>query len=125
MKLEVGMYVRTNRNIGKVTKIYERVDGNMVFDMGIYQYYFTEIKKASYKIVNLLKAGDYVLVEEETGFRKILYIADWEEDETSLRRTFYFAENNNGAPYYEEDIKSIVTKEQFESLVYKVEKEGE
>ncbi len=65
MKLEVGMYVRTNRDIGKATKIYERNDGNMVFNIGIYQYYFTEIIKASHNIIDLIEPLDLLFIDIE------------------------------------------------------------
>ncbi|MDD7592538.1 MAG: hypothetical protein PUJ92_06070 [Bacilli bacterium] len=107
MKLEVGMYVRLKREIGKVTRIYERTDGNMVFDIGRYQYYFTEIKKASYNIIDLIEVGDYV-----NGHR--VEEIDFENEEIFTDSEYYcgIVEFCN--------IKSVITHEQMEQMAYKV-----
>ena len=126
-KLEVGMYVRTKSQIGKVSNIYERIDDNMVFDMGRYQYYFSEIKKASHNIIDLIEVGDYVngyLIDYinltcETPFLR-------SERPYRVDNTLYSTLKEKGRDYnqplhfYNEDIKSVLTKEQFSSREYKV-----
>lgn len=108
MKLEEGMYVRTNE--GKITKIieidkdgFERVD--KCIDFTNYN-----IIKASYNIIDLIEPGDYVngrlvcKIDEEDYLYLIGFDADGNYYEESLR-----------------NIKSIVTKEQFESIEYNLE----
>lgn len=118
MKLEEGMYVRTKK--GMMAKIIskEDVSGSLhkeeivfILDNGNrLALNSRKVIKASHNIIDLIEVGDYVnglvvtriCFDEETGERYLnMYgsISDW----------------NN------EDIKSIVTKEQFESMKYKVE----
>lgn len=125
MKLEVGMYVRYKKfsyskeiKIGKLTNVqFQEVDncsGRQI------------ILKASHNIIDLIEVGDYV-----NG-----YLIDYIDSERRfLRSERPYRENSswykdlieNGKDYNmclhfkEEDIKSIVTKEQFESMSYKVE----
>lgn len=106
MKLEVGMYVRTETGqIGKITNF----DGSMArvdTDKFItYKNFNSEITKASHSIIDLVQVGDYV-----NGL-KVLY---W-TDGTKIIDDGYTTDLNKV------DIKSIVTKEQFESMSYKVE----
>jgi hypothetical protein len=111
MELEVGMYVRTKRDIGKVTDVYERIDGNMVcniaFNTGVYQCYFTEIKEASCCAINLIQVGDYV-----NGLKIIRTNDDYVFAISDEGDTIMFGNDKQ--------IKSIVTKEQFEQMQYKV-----
>lgn len=105
MKLEEGMYVRTNE--GKITKIieidkdgFERVD--KCIDFTNYN-----IIKASYNIIDLIEEGDYV-----NGY-KVKY---------TLKKLLGFEDGQDGDWYMSnENIKSIVTKEQFESIEYSLE----
>ena len=106
MKLEVGMYVRTkNGEIGKIRVIID----NMVF-INTNQYYSTVVK-ASHNLLgndeepSIIGRGDYVNGEEVYG----LY-------EYNGKRYV----DVDRVCYSEEDIKSILTKEQFESMSYKV-----
>lgn len=111
MEIKKGMYIRTKKDdIKKVLDIGEY--------LGIKQYLLNEetmeytidssIIKASFDIIDLLEVGDYV-----NGYRvdsigeKIIYCCeDCYED--------YCIKINK------EDIKSIVTKEQFESIKYRL-----
>lgn len=101
-KLEVGMYVRTNEGIGTVQRIYNnKNDCTVRFKKGHVKKWVT-IFKASYNIIDLIEVGDYVNGYQVTSKDQFLGIGnhDW-----------YIAD-------YE--IKLIVTKEQFESMSYKV-----
>lgn len=110
--LEPNMYVRTkDGDIGKIGVI---IDG-LVF-INTNQYYST-VSKASNNIIDLIKVGDYVNgykvtsiqeVEEPYYPKRLLFV---EEPPDYVLQCF-----NN------EDIKSIVTKEQFESMSYEVGK---
>ena len=115
MKLEVGMYVRTiNGKIWIITS-QKAISGHR-----------KDIIKASYNIIDLIEVGDYL-----NGFK----VSKIERYDTNTiikigNSTFNVLEgekiytpsydNNNG---YEkiEKLKSIVTKEQFESIKYSLE----
>ena len=128
MKLKVGMYVRTNdgyiNKIKKVNQFNVLVYGRDLFgeELNIPN---NEITKASYNIIDILEVGDYL-----NGFK----VSKIERYDTNTiikigNSTFNVLEgekiytpsydNNNG---YEkiEKLKSIVTKEQFEQMTYKV-----
>ena len=123
MKLEVGMYIRTKycgicdeiaiRKIIKIDKINNNwfyIDKNVC---DIYKDYTNKlntvnVEKASFNIIDILEVGDYV-----NGY----YVED-------VLKTFVnvaVGSNYFQSPtIYEKDIKSIVTKEQFESMKYKI-----
>ena len=119
MKLEEGMYVRTNLgNIGKIVEEYTHQNYKVsypepqewVLNTGYVlnealMYNNEDIIKASYNIIDLIEVGDYVNGYEVTSKDQFLGFGnhDW-----------YMLDN---------EIKSIVTKEQFESMSYKVEVE--
>ena len=100
MKLEVGMYVRTiNGKIWIITS-QKAISGHR-----------KDIIKASHNIIDLIEVDDYVngskVQEIGEGYVEI-------EEYSGL---------NNDMPFVvkTEDIKSIVTKEQFESIKYSLE----
>ena len=119
MKLEVGMYIRTKycgicdeiaiRKIIKIDKINNNwfyIDKNVC---DIYKDYTNKlntvnVEKASFNIIDILEVGDYV-----NGY----YVED-------VLKTFVnVAVGSNyfqSLTIYEKDIKSIVTKEQFENI---------
>lgn len=125
MKLEVGMYIRTKycgicdeiaiRKIIKIDKIKNNwfyIDKNVC---DIYKDYTNKlntvnVEKASFNIIDILEVGDYV-----NGY----YVED-------VLKTFVnvaVGSNYFQSPtIYEKDIKSIVTKEQFENMKYGIAK---
>ena len=133
MKLEVGMYVRTeNGIIEKINQIYDRHatdntvvwlngygDGRSVFVDDFEEVKYQSInargfikKEPSNNIIDLIEVGDYVNgykvyeVKEECvmiGFKCTIL------DEDYVTQTVY-----------KNEIKSIVTKEQFKQMQYKV-----
>jgi len=132
MKLEVGMYVRTEYGIEKIKLIDENfMDGDTTFIAtdkdefrGAYNGKlngFTTgnnvIKKASHNIIDLIEVGDYVNGYKVVDIKifsdgnKYVVIA------TEKHQSFWKDK------VFEDEIKSIVTKEQFESISYKVEVE--
>lgn len=122
-KLEVGMYARFDGKIGKVFKIckceqceargyYEPIIEYAHDERDYVSVYWKDNLKASDNIIDLIEVGDYVngskVIEVDFDVEEEKYIRiDKAQDglKTILR--------NN-------DIKSIVTKEQFESISYKV-----
>ena len=118
MKLEVGMYVRTKDGI--IAKV-DYIDNDTIFfDKELYRTYgdsidFLEkdnlerIVKASYNIIDILEIGDYV------NGSPICLIKTDEKD-----KIWIYTDSNYKYGYLENESKSIVTKEQFEQMAYKV-----
>ena len=113
MKLEVGMYVRTDNGI--IGKIYEKIGDMFTYkdsnrDYITYGGLHNEILKASHNPIDLIEVGDYV------NDVKILDIKMKCDGKIKCLIT-------NGYDITNEMIKSVVTKEQFESMSYKLEVE--
>lgn len=110
MKLEVGMYVRTDNGI--IGKLYEQIGDMFTYkdsnrDYITYGLSHNEILKASFDIVDLIEVGDYV------NGKKIYSIGLT----IGILNTINFID---GTFIIVDDIKSIVTKEQFEQMSYKI-----
>ena len=115
MKLEVGMYVRTDMgDISKIKSIWE--NERVFFENKVDIDWFTSDSfgisylkkcKARHNIMDLIEVGDYVngLEVYETGI--------FGHNGKTFCRIY-----GNVAPFYNEDIKSIVTKEQFKANEY-------
>jgi hypothetical protein len=130
MKLEVGMYIRTPNGIDKITSfIKECVTGyGFSTQAGCHLFWHKELDyfsidgecfdkeeiEASHNIIDLIEVGDYVNGAKvnfvyRPGGKQVFRI---ELDVVGLKGHM-ICENK--------DIKSIVTKEQFESMSYKVD----
>ena len=114
MNLEKGMYVRSS--LGELGTITSIVNDNLG-DFGLYgQFYNTEpsvlgeVVKASHNIIDLIEQGDYA-----NG-----YIVTTASNNTGS--IYIDLKDNNGlrTKLYNEDIKTILTHEQFEKNCYKV-----
>lgn len=130
MKLEVGMYVRTKSfkgfpsKIGKITKIeYNAGINNEIYialdnDEESCRRWTKDylIGEPSNNIIDLIEVGDYV-----NGY-KVSFKGD---DYQPFVQCDYPVEegSTNHYRFYEKAIYSIVTKEQFESMSYKVVEE--
>ena len=123
MKLEVGMYCRYKnfQNKIKIGKICEIMPAD---DMIVYDYIILEhdgllehdIINASFDIIDILEVGDYVNGMEVTRISGTRY------DKNDLH---CYCEHNGNENWQQvmipaENIKSIVTKEQFKEMSYKV-----
>ena len=115
-KLEPNMYVRTKWGyICKIININDFREPSMKY--GVEASYLKDIMfigdddilKASHNIINLIEVGDYV-----NGYL-VLNVLDF-NDNTRILSLERIYDNK----ITEEDIKSIVTKEQFEQMAYKV-----
>lgn len=124
MKLEVGQFVRFKDKRGNeyIRKIVEILEDNRYASLYLdkdanysKRLSIKNVIKASYNIIDLIEAGDYingqeVYYDEELDF---LYVQSFDGDgefyqESITKKSFI----NN--------IKSIVTKEQFEEMSYKI-----
>ena len=126
MKLEVGMYVRTKN--GNIRKIVELTNTKFIDEPDYYvdkvlidieqneredttymeKWLFNEdIVKSSHNIMDLIEVGDYVNGDRVTQVTSRYVEVCYGIDSCDFIN--------------EEDIKSIVTKEQFESIKYSLE----
>jgi len=127
--MRVGDYVRLNCTVYDtvvINRIAEIFDNTILTenDGSMYQgeYSKEEIIKSSPNIIDILEVGDYV------NGSKLLSIEYAEDRQGNCDKAhFYYSFEDNDKDineYYEELIvKSIVTKEQFECMEYKVESE--
>ena len=120
MQLEENMYVRTEYGIDKIKDIV--LNGGFYEDSGLYLEKNGKILcgkevmkdlKASHNIIDLIEVGDYVNGKLVAKNKEVITT-----DNIYIGRYLY--EKDNSLIGGEEDIKSIVTKEAFESMSYKV-----
>ena len=123
MEIKEGMYVRTkNGIIAKCTevKVNKNIFDRIIFENGYYvDWEFIDIPKeqsvieiANFDIIELINPGDYVNGKEVIISGYNIY-DDW----------CVTVKSDDGCNdyIYPKEIKSIVTKEQFESMSYKLE----
>ncbi len=104
--MKVGDYIRTKK--GYIRKIIPSFfDKDMVFVETHTWFKKKDIIKSSPNIIDLIEVGDYV-----NGVM-VTEIKDGKPFKEDYNDPYY--------SYYFDDIYSIVTKEQFESMEYKVE----
>lgn len=126
-KLKVGMYVRTKYGIARIVEFYERKNNlscyyldksimgeekylsNCIYD---YAYYTDQILNFSLDIIGLIEVGDYVNGKRVYNISIVdgLKYLDVEVEDYLSDMPFINADQ----------IESIVTKEQFESMKYEV-----
>lgn len=130
-KIEVGDYVRTNKGIiGKIKRIEldkndtslkwyvfdkKRPDMNIVDEVYINKPY---IVKHSKNIIDLIETEDFVngypvvkIRIDPFNNKKQLFTEHWD---------YNWQGDGTLLVFYEEDIKTVVTKEQFKNIEYKV-----
>lgn len=109
-KIEVNEYVRSwNGSIGKVTRIEE---GRFLYDNKELICFIGSVVKHSFNIIDLIQEGDYVNGEKVSNIDKIgnTIFLEW------INGNMYSTEIKNDSFIYE-----ILTKEQYEANVYKLE----
>ena len=128
MEISKGMYIRFNGFISKIGHINTSKKGNTYVQFkqpnGLLAHTRIEnIDRASFNIIDLIKVGDYVNGNKVTklGFDKLLLhcktIECHQEDLSRGYEGVTFVYTNN-------DIKDVVTKEQFNACKYVVERNG-
>lgn len=111
MEIEVGMYIRSKK--GEIGKIFLLGDENNPYytleekaSYGVrYVMYKKDLLKASYNLIDLIEVDDYVNGKKVFSIKNSDGHSIYVEPITEL---------------FEKDIQTIVTKEQFESMSYKV-----
>ena len=125
--LKVGDYVRTKSGeIAKIDeckgkdKVYKNMEhyetDRMVTKFNNFILYKEDIKKSSPNIIDLIEVGDYV-----NGY-KVLFAGaiTWDNDGNVIDKRVEINYDGYDRWLSEDFIKSIVTREQFESMEYKV-----
>lgn len=118
MKPEVGMFYRYKGQIGKYKKITE-LDRYPSFTNNYLrknEVILLNNAKFSYNIIDILEEGD-ILVDDTNRKLEILLI----DNELMVRNAGLIYDNNYYIPIKSIAIKSVVTKEQFEQMAYKVD----
>ena len=125
MELKEGMYVRYVPTLGeyiqkisKITKMENRLL-DIAYYLGneskeVYSSHFDEIINTSFNLIDLIEVGDYVNGEKVTSAEPV--------DEKDTDRYLGFG-NYDYYIHTSEDIKSVVTKEQFNACKYVVERD--
>lgn len=117
MKISKGMYIRFNGFISKIGHINISKKGNTYVQFkqpnGLLAHTRIEnIDKASFNIIDLIEVGDYV-----NG--SYIYDIVEENKETGQLKMLFTKEDGVLSTY---EINDVVTKEQFNSMKYVVEK---
>ena len=118
MKLEVGMYIRTKDGI--IDKVIIDYNGHCANPNCKHKHiscaknYYDEdnVVKASYSIIDILEKGDYVNGSKVVN---INYDLNYDEDIVESITIFDYSIEGNDI-LHNEDIKSIITKKQFEDM---------
>ena len=121
-KIEKDMYVRTHCGIKKISKIDEKKtvwkyfykinDDNEYFALSD-----NDIVDANFDILPLIKEDDYVNGEKVLHINcKLEY--DDEDSETGVNEIVYGLELETGWIYFDYEINSVLTKEQFEKYQF-------
>ena len=127
MKIEEGMYAKTKNNgicklYGEFHEesvdigigIFPEIDGFFINKEEVSYIEKKDIIKASYNPTDLIEEGDYV------NGNKVIRIETSSYPEDKNVKIIVCCGDDDYYSYYNEDIKSIVTKEQFESIKYEV-----
>lgn len=125
-KLEVGMYVRFENVINKIIEIDEEY---LVFDMNWYDHWADEVSsmkydlfmkeynpRYSYNIIDLIEVGD-VIIDKEGHKYPINY--EFETDYNNEYGSYEITIDDNITLFFKDGL-SIVTKEQFKSMEYRL-----
>ena len=136
MQIEKNMYIRTKK--GYIAKIKEIHDDYYALDkkiLSLSTVYSEEelelndiilkedIKKASYNIIDLIEVDDIITLKGDDDVYKILSIPDKEIDNDDFYLVYEgreFEDIKISPKLMSKNIKSIVTKEQFKNMEYKV-----
>lgn len=116
MKIEVGMYVRSEiYGIAKIKSVWSKtieIDRNNCYGLnGVTTSRDSIIGKPSFNIIDLIEEGDYVNGD--------VVIVKYELNELS-EGVLPHVITRSGKHIFEDDVVSIVTKEQFENESYKI-----
>ena len=120
MKLEVGMYVRTNGgNIRKIENFKSSIYNDFIETPYKELINKKDIKKASHNIIDLIEVGDYVNGSEVLDFENEYIKEDDKFVPFGVITENCFLENTDSW-IIEKNIKSVITHEQMEQMEYRL-----
>ena len=123
-KIQIGEYIRTEYGIiGKILEDEDITENGVYIDTTFLDDYadetnfvkYEDIKKHSFNIIDLIEERDYVNGIKIYSLKKGIRYGDKEQEVVIINKNFC-----NCKFIRTEDIKSIVTKEQFKSVEYEV-----
>lgn len=79
---------------------------------------YEDIKKHSFNIINLIEEGDVIVLKDNKKY-EVLKIS-WSKSKGNHIHIINALRMQGGVDIFADDIKSIVTKEQFKSVEYEV-----
>lgn len=110
-EIKVGEYIRLKW--GTLDKV-RKVENDKIFISHLCGYSKNEVKKHSLNIIDLIEPGDYVN-------KRLVLQVDYKNKNVCLLISFTDTKANTNIMWYgQEDIKSIVTKEQLKQAEYKI-----
>lgn len=138
MEISKGMYVRTHQGIARIVEkpnisvavwndrkvIYVDENGHPIPTSFNFFVFEDEITASSFNLIDLIKIGDYV-----NGYKVSEIIVDKDiSDNDKLKfgdddLVLTFKSNHDTYYLYIEDIEDVITKEQFNSMKYVVERD--
>lgn len=120
--IEVGEYVRTRYGeIGVITKTYPRLMWRKRINPSLLN--FNEIKNHSEELIDLIEVGDVIQLKGEEELKYEVLKISWSPLKGKHIHIINFLRTEGGKDIFIEDIKSIVTHEQFKAREYRVETE--
>ena len=126
-KIKAGEYIRTYDGI--IGKIFEEddigkygvcIDTTFLDDYADVTNFveYKDIKSHSFNIIDLIEEGDVIVLRDNKKY-EVLKIS-WSKSKGKHIHIIYPLRMYGGIDIFENDIKSIVTKEQFERMKYEV-----
>lgn len=117
MKLEVGMYVRTNNN--GIAKIKGINNNFLLLDKIPQSVFIQNVIRASHNIIGLIEVGDILEINNEKY--EVIYDKSYDKLGILIPSREELSIRHSALEYVFKKYKvSIVTKEQFEVMQYKV-----
>lgn len=126
-KIQVEEYIRTYDGIiGKILEDEDIGENGVYIDTTFLDDYadetnfvkYEDIKKHSFNIINLIEERDVIVLKDNKKY-EVLKIS-WSKSKGKHIHIIYPLRMYGGIDIFENDIKSIVTKEQFERMKYEV-----
>lgn len=116
-EIRVGEYIRSDLgSIGKVTRIEDNTTTKFYYEDKELITIDKRVVKHSPNLIDLIQCGDYV-----NGY-KVLYVCNEEPCPSGKYVDIDCDKPSEESYFFDNQIKSIVTKEQFEDISYKATK---
>ena len=126
-KIQVEEYIRTYDGIiGKILEDEDTGENGVYIDTTFLDDYadetnfvkYEDIKKHSFNIINLIEEGDVIVLRDNKKY-EVLKIS-WGKSKGNHIHIINALRMQGGVDIFADDIKSIVTKEQFKIVEYEI-----